>query len=67
MPPHPPALQVACGVLAALCGLTGLLMMSWEYESGIEVADRLGLLVPHGIAAAAEEGLLQGKVRCRKE
>jgi hypothetical protein len=41
--------------------------MSWEYESGIEVADRLGLLVPHGIAAAAEEGLLQGKVRCRSE
>jgi hypothetical protein len=62
----PPALpcneQIACGILATLCGCTGLIMMTFEYESGIEIADRLGLLVPHGIGSVVAAGLLQGKV-----
>ena len=54
--------QIACGILATLCGCTGLIMMTFEYESGIEIADRLGLLVPHGIGSVVAAGLLQGKV-----
>ena len=54
--------QIACGILATLCGCTGLIMMTFQYESGIEIADRLGLLVPHGIGSVVAAGLLQGKV-----
>ncbi len=38
-------LLIACGVTAALCGLGGLLLLSREYESGNEVANRLNILV----------------------
>ena len=54
--------MVVFGVVAAVCGGAGLLLLSWEYESGNGVADRLGILVPTALADRVHDAFLAAKV-----
>ncbi len=63
--PHSPLLLkalVVCGVVATLFGGAGLFLMAHEVETGIDVANRLGIVVPAGLAAEAEAGFKAGQV-----
>ena len=47
--------MVAVGVVAAVSGAIGLLLLSREFETGNGVANRLGILVPKALAEQVHE------------
>ncbi len=55
-------LLVLCGAIAAVCGLVGIALLSAEFESGNDIANRLDILVPKVLAVETHKAFNAAKV-----